>query len=90
MPDTRNQLESLVTSLAKFDTGAVVEWQVGKIANALIAQAKQEAPSSAVLQAIDLFEEGGNGYIAHVHAGAVRAVLQQAADALPRRGPSIA
>jgi hypothetical protein len=82
---TRSQLESLADSLSKFDAGAVVEWQVGKIANVLIEQAKSEEPDSAVLQAIDAFEEGGNGYIDHLHAGAIRTILKQAAEALPRR-----
>jgi len=79
-------LESLAESLSKFQPNHRVEWQVGKIANALIEEAKQEEPNSAALKAIEPFKAGPNDrYIKDIQAAGARTIISQAAEALPRR-----
>ena len=91
MSNLRFQITQLAESLSGFKADQRVEWQVGKMANAMIEQAKQEARGNPVVEAIDPFQPGPNDvYISNAGAGAVRAVLQQLVAALPSEGPMIA
>lgn len=60
-----------------------VEWQLGKIGNALIEEAKQQMPNDSVLAQVDLFTESQQGNINGLLPQAVSAVLRQVAEALP-------
>lgn len=90
MAELREQIETLAKSLDDYDATAMVEWSIGKLANVLIAQAKEQVPDNAILEAIDPFNPAHSEYIANVKAGAVRALLRQVAEVLRRRAPSIA
>jgi hypothetical protein len=80
-----SQIGQLDRTLATYKPDAPVEWQVGKIVNAMIAQAKEQITDSPVLDSIELFEPGPNDrWIANAHAGGVRAVLGQLQDLFPR------
>ncbi len=83
MASTYSQIKQLEESVGQYKADANVEWSVGKIANALIEQAKQDKPDNIVLGAIDPFEPGPNErYISGQTAGGVRAVLAQVATAV--------
>lgn len=85
------QAESLLKDLqgAKPPHGGV-SWQVGKIANALLAKAKEEEPDKAVLAAIEPFKPGiGETYVEGMFIDDVRAIVGQIVAAT-RTAPSFA
>jgi hypothetical protein len=78
---TYAQAKSLLDDL-KTAQGSV-SWQVGKIGNALLDQAKREKPDNAVLAVIDPFKpDQGDMNIADMEASDVRAVLGQIVAAI--------
>ena len=87
--DTKDQLEALAKDLDSYRPGDLVGWSVGKLANALLEQAKLAKPDNPVLIAVDPYEASSDGYILSASAADVRAVLRQVAGVLPGRGPSI-
>jgi hypothetical protein len=66
-----------------------VPWALGKVANALIEQAKRQAPDDPVLAQIDLFEASPAESIYGLQADAVSAILRQVAEALPQQAPAV-
>ena len=91
MSQLKDQIDGLIDSLGEFKPESLVEWRVGQIANVLIEQAQKAAPESAVLQVIEPFEpRDDKSYIATEHAGAVRAIMRQVVEALPRESIGIA
>ncbi len=84
------QAESLLEDLkgAKQPHGRV-SWQVGKIANALLAKAQEEESDNVVLAAIEPFKPGiGETYIEGMFIDDVRAIVGQIVAAT-RTAPSI-
>lgn len=89
--DTHAQAKALAVDLAK--AASPVNWQVGKLVNALVEQAKKEHPDNVALATVDpLTTDGDAVYVRNANADAVRAIVGQlvAATTPPRRGPSIA
>jgi hypothetical protein len=83
--EVKDQLETLANDLDTYGDQAPVRWSVGKLANALIEQAKIALADNPVLAAVDEFVPRRDGaYIDHAGAGDVRAVLRQIAGVLPR------
>jgi len=73
---TYNQAKSLFDDLEKAE--GQVSWQIGKVGNALLEQAKQENPDNVALAQLDPFEESSHGgYIVHMTATDVRAIIRQ-------------
>jgi hypothetical protein len=61
-----------------------VAWEVGKVANALIEQAKQQAPNDPVLNEVEPFvKEENNENIVRLSPPEVAAILRQVAEAIP-------
>jgi hypothetical protein len=61
-----------------------VAWEVGKVANALIEQAKQKAPNDAVLAQVEPFvKEPSSENILRLSPPEVGAILRQVAEAIP-------
>lgn len=90
MSDLSFQVSELARSLSSFKPDQAVDWQVGKMANAMIEQAKQEVQGNVVVDSIDPFQPGpSERYIGNATAGTVRAVLLQLEAALPSEGPMI-
>jgi hypothetical protein len=84
------QAESLLEDLkgARPPQGRV-SWQVGKIANALLAKAQAEEPDNVVLATIEPFKPGvGGTYIEGMFIDDVRAIVGQIIAAT-RTAPSI-
>jgi hypothetical protein len=77
----------LADSVEKLGKGRV-PWALGKVANALIEQAKQQAPDDPVLAQIDLFQSSPAESIYGLQADAVSAILRQVAEALPQQAPA--
>ena len=86
-----SQILDLEQSLEPFKPESPVDWRIGKMANAMIAEAKQVASGNAVIEAIEPFEQAASGsYVASATAGSVRAVLRQLAGAVPSDPPYVA
>jgi hypothetical protein len=78
----------LADGIEKLGKGRV-PWALGKVANALIEQAKKQAPDDPVLAQIDLFEASPAESIYGLQADAVSAILRQVAEALPQQAPAM-
>jgi hypothetical protein len=89
MPSLSTQIYTLNASLADYKPESPVEGQVGKIANVLIAKAKEAKPDDAVVQAVEELEVGPK-YVHGVHVGTLRAILAQLQAAVEGDGPLIA
>lgn len=64
--------------------GREVAWEVGKIANALIEQAKQKAPNDPVLGQVGSFAKAPSSEtILRLTPQEVGAILRQVAEAIP-------
>jgi hypothetical protein len=86
MSSIHTELSRLERSLGDFKPEQTVDWQIGKIANALITTAKGQVQGNAVLDSIDPFEVDPSGsIIGNASAGTVRAVLSQVRTAVPSR-----
>lgn len=73
---TYSQAKSLFDDLV--GAHGAVSWQIGKVGNVLLEQAKQEQSDNAALAALDPFEPAANRYyIANVQADGVRAIVGQ-------------
>lgn len=84
--EIKEQLEALAADLDGCEPREPVRWSVGKVANALLEQAKLAKPDNPVLLAIDPYGKNpGDDYIYEASAADVRAVLRQAAGVLPKR-----
>jgi hypothetical protein len=81
------RLNKLANDIEKLGAGTV-PWELGKVANALIEQARKEAPDDPVLAQIDLLRPTPDERAVNaLTAGAVTALLRQAADAVPKQPP---
>jgi hypothetical protein len=80
--EIRSQLERLAVDLDQYKPDQNVLWSVGKVANALIEEAKEALPDQPVLAAIDPFTQRGPS----VHAASARdlsALIRQVIALLP-------
>jgi hypothetical protein len=79
---TQDRLVELYESLAEFDTDQAAPSNVGTVYNALLEQAKAEAPADPVVAALDPVPVSSGSEFADVTCGALRTVLQQLISAL--------
>jgi hypothetical protein len=62
-----------------------VAWEVGTVANALLEQAKQEAPNDPVISKVEPFAKDPNAEtILRLSPPEVAAILRQVAEGIPR------
>ncbi len=90
--EIRFQLEMLGKDLDRYKSDQIVEWRVGKVANALIEEARAALPGNPVLEAIEPFTPTvrQGGYVAKAKAADVTAIVRQAATVLPVSVPKFA
>jgi hypothetical protein len=64
--------------------GRQVGWELGRVANALIEQAKQQVPNDPVLKEVEPFAQEPNAEnILRLSPPEVAAILRQVAEAIP-------
>ncbi len=86
---THRQAKALLDQL-KTANGAV-SWQLGKVVNVLLEQAKSEQPGNAALACIGPLKPGSNeAYIANIGASDLRAIVGQIVAATQPSAPSLA
>ncbi len=77
------RIGKLADDVEKID-GRQVGWELGRVANALIEQAKQKAPNDAVLREVEPFAKEPNAEnIIRLTPPEVAAILRQVAEAIP-------
>jgi hypothetical protein len=77
------RIGKLADDVEKISDGHVA-WEIGKVANALIEEAKQKAPNDPVLSQVEPFTEDPNGRnILRLSPPEVGAILRQVAEAIP-------
>jgi hypothetical protein len=75
--DLSKRLKALHASLDSFGPNDACPWEVAKIFNALLAEAKQQYGNDPVVKAIDEAEPGSGNAYATVNCGAVRTAVSQ-------------
>jgi hypothetical protein len=84
MSQLKGQIVTLDKSLDGFKADDLAEWRVGEMANVLLAQARDEAPDSPVINAIkDFTPSSDKRWVNRAKVGTIRATLRQVAEALP-------
>jgi hypothetical protein len=81
------QTKMLYEDLEK--VSGVVSWRIGKLANALLEQAKSDHPDNVALAALDPFTQGNGGHIKGLSGPQVRALVGQIVAAT-KTAPAIA
>jgi hypothetical protein len=80
----KNQFTALDESLSGFKPDGLAQWRVGEMANVLLNQAREAAPDSPVIKAIEDFKPSHDkSFVDEARVGTVRATLRQVAEALP-------
>jgi hypothetical protein len=73
--NTYEQAQALAADLLNAE--GLLPWQIGKVINALLAEAQREHPGNVVLAAVGPLEQSSTGKIANVEASEVRAIVGQ-------------
>jgi hypothetical protein len=89
--EMHDRLSSLYADLSNIEAKSRLDWSVGLVFNALLAQAKEDHPDDPVVQAIEPVRQSSSGrLVAGPDAGALRTLVGQLLTVYPPRGPAVA